>query len=102
MVNATNIPIAQRFIILGRILNIRSTPINISDSSTYTTEEKGTDINVAVNMLSKAYTNAYDIAILVSGDTDYVPVVQQLHNIGKIVVLATLPHQNVSKYPHRQ
>ena len=43
----------------------KSTPINISDPNTYTTEEKGTDINVAVNMLSKAYTNAYDIAILV-------------------------------------
>lgn len=76
----------------------KTVKIDISDPSTYTTEEKGTDINVAVNMLSKAYTNAYDIAILVSGDTDYVPVINQLHNIGKIVVLATLPHQNISKY----
>ena len=49
-------------------------------------------------MISKAYTNAYDVAILVSGDTDYLPVVKQLHNIGKIVVLATLPQQNISKY----
>ena len=76
----------------------KSTPIDISNPNTYTTEEKGTDINVAVHMLSKAYTNAYDIAILVSGDTDYVPVIEQLHNLGKIVVLATLPHQNISKY----
>lgn len=76
----------------------KAVPINIADSSTYITEEKGTDINIAVNMISKAYTNAYDVAVLVSGDTDYVPVVNQLHNIGKIVVLATLPHQNVKKY----
>lgn len=76
----------------------KNTPINIEDPSTFTTEEKGTDINVAVHMLAKAYTNAYDIAILVSGDTDYVPVIEQLHNLGKIVVLATLPHQNISKY----
>lgn len=76
----------------------KSTEIDIQNPSTYTIEEKGTDINVAVHMLSKAYTNAYDIAILISGDSDYVPVVEQLHNIGKIVVLATLPQQNVSKY----
>lgn len=76
----------------------KSIPINIADTSTYITEEKGTDINIAVNMISKAYTNAYDIAILVSGDTDYVPVVNQLHNIGKIVILATLPQQNITKY----
>lgn len=76
----------------------KNTKIDIKNPSTYTTEEKGTDINVAVHMLSKAYTNAYDIAILISGDSDYVPVVEQLHNIGKTVVLATLPQQNVSKY----
>ena len=76
----------------------KNTEININDPSTYITEEKGTDINIAVNMISKAYTNAYDIAILVSGDTDYVPVIKQLHNLGKIVILATLPNQNISKY----
>lgn len=76
----------------------KSIPLDVNDASTYITEEKGTDINVAINMISKAYTNAYDIAILVSGDTDYVPVVNQLHNIGKIVILATLPHQNITKY----
>ena len=76
----------------------KTTEINIYDQSTYITEEKGTDINIAVNMISKAYTNAYDVAILVSGDTDYVPVVKQLHNIGKTVVLATFPTQNISKY----
>lgn len=76
----------------------KSVKIDLKNANTFTTEEKGTDINIAVQMLSKAYTNAYDIAILVSGDTDYIPVVEQLHNLGKIVVLATLPHQNVNKY----
>ena len=73
-------------------------PIDLNDYSTYTTKEKGTDVNVAVNMLSKAYHNAYDVAILVSGDTDYIPVVKELHNLGKTVVLATLLNQNVNKY----
>lgn len=74
------------------------TTFDISDSKTYTTLEKGTDVNVAVQMLSKGYQNAYDIAILVSGDTDYIPVVECLHNLGKIVILATLPQQNIDKY----
>lgn len=76
----------------------KDTPIDINDTSTYTTQEKGTDINLAVNMLSKGYQNAYDIAILVSGDTDYIPVVKELHHLGKLVVLASFPSQNISKY----
>lgn len=72
--------------------------IDIKDTSTYYTTEKGTDVNLAVCMLSKAFTNAYDIAVLVSGDSDYVPVVKELHHLGKIVILATLPNQNISKY----
>ena len=72
--------------------------IDIHNQTTFTTVEKGTDVNIAVNMISKAYTNAYDVAVLISGDTDYVPVIQQLNNIGKVVVLATLRNQNVNKY----
>lgn len=72
--------------------------IDISDKKTYITVEKGTDINLAVTMLTKAYSNAYDIAILVSGDTDYIPVVEVLHQLGKIVVIAPIVIQNVSKY----
>lgn len=75
-----------------------NTKIDIKNESTYRTEEKGTDINLAVNMLSKGYQNAYDVAILVSGDTDYIPVIRELHHLGKIVILASLPNQNIKKY----
>lgn len=80
------------------IRRIEGVDVDINDFKTYTTLEKGTDVNVAVQMLSKGFQNAYDIAILVSGDTDYIPVVESLHNLGKIVVLATLPHQKIDKY----
>ena len=80
------------------IRNIDGVDFDINDFKTYTTLEKGTDVNVAVQMLSKGFQNAYGIAILVSGDTDYIPVVESLHNLGKIVVLATLPHQKIEKY----
>lgn len=71
---------------------------NINDPSTYFTEEKETDINLATHMLSKGFQNAYDIAVLISGDTDYIKVIETLHNIGKIVVIAHFPHQNISRY----
>lgn len=87
-------------IIEGRqvIRKIEGTEFNINDPGTYTTEEKETDINLATHMIAKGFQNAYDIAILVSGDTDYVSVIKTLHDLGKIIVLAHFPHQNVSKY----
>ena len=87
-------------IIEGRqvIRKIEGTEFNINDSRKYTTEEKETDINLATHMIAKGFQNAYDIAILVSGDTDYASVIKTLHDLGKIIVLAHFPHQNVSKY----
>lgn len=72
--------------------------LDINNPKTYFTEEKETDINLATHMVAKGFQNSYDIAILVSGDTDYIKVVETLHNIGKIVVVAHFPHQNVSRY----
>lgn len=71
---------------------------DIHNTQTYRTEEKETDINLATHMLSKGFQNAYDIAILVTGDTDYIKVVETLHGIGKIVVIAHFPHQNTTRY----
>lgn len=87
-------------VIEGRqeIRTIKDKTFDINDSSTYTTEEKETDINLATHLVSKGFQNAYDIAILVSGDTDYVNVIKTLHNLGKIIVIAHFQHQNISKY----
>lgn len=87
-------------IIEGRqeIRTYNNVTFDINDPKTYYTEEKETDINMATHMLSKGFQNAYDIAILVSGDTDYIKVVETLHNIGKIVVVAHFKHQNINRY----
>ena len=50
--------------------------------------EKGTDVNLAVDMLNGAYHNAYDIAIIVSADQDYKKVIDTIRDMGKIVELA--------------
>lgn len=44
-------------------------------------EEKRTDVNIAVSLLKDAVLDTYDTAILVSGDTDLIPVAQTLHQI---------------------
>lgn len=40
----------------------------------YIVKEKMTDSNIAVNMLIDAYQDNYDTALLVSGDSDLVPI----------------------------
>lgn len=84
-------------IIEGRNQIRRLSNFDINDSSTYTIDEKGTDINIATQMLTKAFHNSYDCAILVSGDSDYVPVIDVLRTIGKITVVACLKGQTLNK-----
>lgn len=71
--------------------------MDINDHRSYLKVEKGTDINLAIRALSNAYFNAYDIAFVMSGDTDYISVYKQLKNLGKIVVVVGLDGQNLNK-----
>ncbi|MBM3134835.1 MAG: NYN domain-containing protein [Chloroflexi bacterium] len=50
-----------------------------------TVVEKGIDVAIATDMLLRAYSNAYDTAILVSGDADLVPAVEGAKDLGKHV-----------------
>ncbi|MDQ7038739.1 MAG: NYN domain-containing protein [Aquificota bacterium] len=47
--------------------------------------EKEVDIMLATDMLSLAYQNAYDTAVLVSGDSDFIYTVEEVQRIGKRV-----------------
>ena len=49
------------------------------------TIEKGLDSSIVTEMLSLAWEDAYDVAVLVSDDADLVPAVQFLNRIGKKV-----------------
>jgi len=46
---------------------------------------KGDDIYLATDMLSFAYENTYDTAILVSGDGDFVPTIKRVQKLDKRV-----------------
>jgi uncharacterized LabA/DUF88 family protein len=50
--------------------------------------EKGIDVMLATDLQLFAWNNFYDIAILVSGDSDFVYAVQVVKNIGKHVEVA--------------
>jgi len=45
--------------------------------------EKKIDIKIAIDIISLAYENAYDTAVLVSGDGDFVPVVKKVKELDK-------------------
>jgi len=47
--------------------------------------QKGVDILMAIDMLTKAYENHYEIAILVAGDGDFVDLVEAVKDAGKRV-----------------
>lgn len=55
------------------------------------TEEKGVDTRIVTDMISLAWEGTYDVAVLVSADRDFVPVVQFLVAKGKRVIHAAFP-----------
>lgn len=50
--------------------------------------ERGIDIMLATDLLFFAWNNAYDVAILVSGDSDFAYALQAVKNMGKHVEVA--------------
>ncbi len=47
--------------------------------------EKGVDVKIATDLISGAYNNKFDVAIIVSNDSDFVPAIEEVQNIGKQV-----------------
>lgn len=46
---------------------------------------KGVDIALAKDFLGNAFRNNYDVAFLFAGDGDYLPLVEEVKRLGKIV-----------------
>ncbi len=56
-------------------------------------EEKQTDVNIACEMMQDLYEDNFDIAYLVSGDSDLVAPVRKISNMNKIVIIAFPPNR---------
>ncbi len=60
--------------------------------------EKMTDVNIATEILHDAYADKFDVAILVSGDSDLVPPVKQTQALfPKKKIVVAFPPQRKSK-----
>lgn len=55
------------------------------------TEEKGIDTRIATDLVSLAWEKAYDVAVLVSADQDFVPAAEYLQNKGIKVIHGGFP-----------
>ena len=51
-------------------------------------KSKGVDVTLTEDMLSHAYSNNYDAAVLVAGDGDYVPLLEEIKRRGKNLFVA--------------
>jgi uncharacterized LabA/DUF88 family protein len=59
---------------------------------TYTTyHEKMTDVNIAVGMMADASQDKFDTALLVSGDSDLVGLVERVQTLFKRRVIVAFP-----------
>jgi uncharacterized LabA/DUF88 family protein len=52
------------------------------------TKAKGVDIALTKDMLSHAFRGNYEAAVLVAGDGDYLPLIEEVKRLGKLVYVA--------------
>lgn len=71
--------------------------MDINNPSSYYVVEKGTDINMATHIITKAFLNSYDTAVILSGDSDYIPVIDVLNTMGKTAVSVGVQGQNLAR-----
>jgi uncharacterized LabA/DUF88 family protein len=56
---------------------------------------KGVDITLTKDLLVNGFQNNYDVAVLMAGDGDYVPVVEELKRMGRTVYVVFF-HEDVA------
>lgn len=82
------------------VLGYTRDTMKLENPASYYVEEKGTDVNLASHIITKGLHNAFDTAIIMSGDTDYIPVMDILNSIGKSVVVVGIKGQNLNSFKH--
>jgi uncharacterized LabA/DUF88 family protein len=84
--------------ILGRYKN-NHTRCNTCGTKTSRHEEKETDVNIAIWLVREALLDHYDMALLVTGDTDLVPAAKMVKEQypGEIIRIVGPPKRRLSK-----
>lgn len=55
--------------------------------------EKGVDVRLAIDIVSMAYEKQYDVAYIISSDTDLIPAIRKAQNYKKEIVHVGFEHQ---------
>lgn len=55
--------------------------------------EKGVDVKIATDLIVGAYEDTYDTAILVSSDTDLIPAIAKVRQLGKAIEYIGFGHK---------
>ena len=61
------------------------------------TRAKGVDIALSRDMLRDAFMDNYDVALLIAGDGDYVPLVSEVKRLGKVVYVGFFENTGMSQ-----
>jgi len=74
-------------------LEIRAKPLQYSRGRIF---QKGIDVQLAVDLVSHAYLNSYDVAVVCSGDVDLIESIKLVKNLGKKVIVISHPENTAS------
>lgn len=55
--------------------------------------EKGVDVQLATDLLIGAYESTYNVALIISSDTDLIPAIRKIRSLGKQVEYIGFSHQ---------
>ena len=82
---------------LFNFLNSRSQKITVHRGylmkNDNTFHEKGVDVKIATDLLVGAYENLYDEALIISSDTDLIPAMEKVKQLGKAIEYIGFGHQ---------
>lgn len=68
----------------------------------YKTEEKGSDVNLALHVLNDAWQNAYDCAVIVSNDSDLAESLRLVKEQHKKLIGLVFPNTSAKRRPSRE
>jgi uncharacterized LabA/DUF88 family protein len=69
-----------------RLWDLQFTP-QVFKKTRQNEKAKGVDISLTKDMLAHAFNDHYDVGVLMAGDGDYSPLVEELRRLGKRIVV---------------
>ncbi|MBM4437711.1 MAG: NYN domain-containing protein [Actinobacteria bacterium] len=71
-------------------LELTEAPVQASETEDQGCQliQKGLDVQIAIDVLDYAHQNRFDVAVLIAGDADFVPLVRRITSLGKQTLVA--------------